>query len=58
MKMEIVVTDSTGRLVGKVKDYTLYNVKGEKVYQANPEKIITISEIVRILLSSSQKYVV
>lgn len=58
MEMEIIITDATGRLAGKVKGFTLYNAKGEKVYQANPEKIITIDEIVRILLSSSQKYVV
>lgn len=56
MKMEIVVTDSTGKLVGKVKDYTLYNVHGEKVYKAKPET--TFKKIVQILLSNSQEYVV
>lgn len=56
MKMEIVVTDSTGKLVGKVKDYTVYDVQGKKVYKAKPET--TFKKIVQILLSNSQKYVV
>lgn len=55
-KMEIIVTDSTGKLVGKVKDYTVYNVEGKKVYKAKPET--TFKQIVQILLSDSQKYVV
>lgn len=55
-KMEIILTDSTGRLVGKVEGYTVYDKHGKKVYEAKPET--TIDDIVRILLSNSQKYVV
>lgn len=54
--MEIVVTDSTGKLVGKVKDYTLYDTRGKKVYKAKPET--TFKKIVQILISNSQNYVV
>lgn len=56
MRLELIVTDSTGRLAGKVEGYTVYNARGKKVYEAKPET--TIDEIVRILLTDSQKDVV
>lgn len=56
MKLGIILTDSTGRLVGKVEDYTVYNAQGKKVYEAKPKA--TIDEIIRILLTKSQKDVV
>ena len=48
MKMEIIITDSTGKVVGKVKDDTLYNIRCEKVCKVDPKT--TFSKFIKILL--------
>jgi len=55
-RLEMVLTDSTGRLVGKIEDYTICDAEGKKVYEAKPKA--TLDEIIRILLTKSRKDVV
>ena len=55
-RMEIIIQDSTGTVVGKVKDYTLYNRVCEPICKIKPET--TFSRMIKILFLSSQMYII
>jgi len=49
-----IIFDSTGRPIGKEKDYVLFNMKGKKICEVNPKT--KVKQIVKILLLKSLKY--
>lgn len=52
--MFILVSDATGRPIGTINNYDVFNLKGKKVFEAKPKT--TFKEIVRILLKDSLRW--
>ena len=53
-RMEIIIQDATGAVVGKVKDDTLYDKECKPICKITPK--MTFSKMVRILFMDLHKY--
>lgn len=45
--MIIKIIDSTGRSIGTIKDHSVFNLAGKKIFEAKPKT--TLKEIIKML---------